>query len=291
MKRKMELEDLKDFYRTDDIREGAECYEYVDKATGIIFGLPQEFQVFIDGSLFDPIKMLKIPPYIWSLVFDDEIFPLEASYLCGHYSAVSEPKAEIRFWPGDPMDEVLRKMDAVLVKAHWDLREGVSDTGWSERSFGGRLIWSSRKTDRYETSGDWYWLLGMKSVGASNWMYFGETILFAQYVRTLRPVYALANERLGQFERERAFYQEKIVGCLNALPGRVHWIMAADEEELWPKYDANRELWEKAEYDWQIILFEDYLEIRSRGGSPGVISLDHLRYDDVGYQICQELSV
>lgn len=132
----------------------------------------------------------------------------------------------------------------------------------------------------------------MKDVGANNWMYFGETALFAQYVRTIRPVYALADERMERFERERAFYQKKIVGRLNALPGgKIHWITAADEEELWPKYDANRELWEKAEYDWQIILFEDYLEIRSRGGSPGVISLERLRYDEAGYRISQELSV
>lgn len=288
MKQMMTKEALMSFYKTDTIREGAECYEYLDKVTNLAFELPREFQVFIDGSLIDPIKFLKMPPHVWNFVFDDDVMPLDAKYLCGHCTMSGERRDEIKFYPGNPMDDV-KKMNAVIVEACWDLREDVSDHDWGNQMqamYDDRIVWFLRKTDVYEISGKWYWMIMVSDF--DDFTTFGMAALMMQYVGTLRPMCQLADQKMAKFEKCKANYRGRILDCLNGLPGRVHWIAADGEDRLWPKYDANRELWEKNEYDYQVTLFDNSVEIRSRGGSPGQISVERLRYDPVGLRLCRD---
>lgn len=283
--KKMSLEDLQDLYRANEVKECDGGYEVVDRETGIIYGVPDEYTVFIDGKPLDPTRFLTMSLCSQRLMFDEVINPLEVKYNCGSYVLLGE---RMKFYPAGATAKE-KRLEAVLVKAHWDMREASSDYRWDEwmqRRFGKDVVWSLRRTDAYEVSGDWYWLITVRP--DSSIMSFGLNMILADYARVLETVYKVARVAMEKFERNKVKYQRWIAECLGKLPGRIHWIVAAEEGELWPKYDANRELWMNNEYDWQIVEFDDYLEVRGRGGSPGVLVMETVRYDATGAQLCRD---
>lgn len=283
-------EELMDLYAgRGEVRRMETGFELVDKTTGIIFDLPKEYRVFIDGKLIDPVQFLSLPYFIWNVLFGERIEPLAVECICGKATLTDkgDDGIEAKFYPAD-LDADIAQNDVVLVKAHWNMTQGSVGYGWDDwmhQYYGSSIIWSFCKTDDYYVSGDWYWLIQAQP---GNMATFGLYTVLTHYIRKLLGVYNLADEAAEDFEKNKARHRKQMIEHLNGLPGRIHWIVATEEEELWPKFDANRELWVNDEYDWQIIEFDDRLEIRSRDGSPGVVAKETLRYDAVGVQLCHD---
>lgn len=277
-------EELADLYaKRGEIRQTETGFELIDQATGIIFDLPKGYRVFIDGGVIDPVQFLTLQWHIWEGLFDGKIEPLSVECICGKATLTGEDdgEVEVKFYPAD-LEADISQNDAVLVKAHWDMTQGTVDYGWDDwmhQCYDHSIVWSLCKTDDYHSVGDWYWLIRAQPGDMAAFVLY---MVSMHYTRKLLGVYNVADE----FERNKANLRRQLKECLSRLPGRVHWIVAAEEMELWPKYDANRELWEKSEYDWQIIELEDSFEIRSRGGSPGEISVERARFDEIGLLKC-----
>lgn len=290
MKQKMTLQDVWGYYKTSSIIQTYGGFEFPDETRGftLVIG-SHEFYRYFDGGLIDPAMML-VDRTGW---MRRELFkslelctPVLLRYAFG--KATKMVGEEMKFYMLDPMKPTIGLMD-ILVEAEWDLRQGVSNEGWIsevEKNWSGGLILFKKTMpeDAYETRGKQVWILR----AAPAMMEIMK--LKTDFHTWQRQMIERSDEILKKFEAEKEEYREKIVECLKDLPGRVHWIVAADEGELWPKYDANQELWTKDEYDWQIIQFDDYLEIRSRGGSPGGIAKESPRYDVMGLQICRNLA-
>lgn len=288
MKQKMTLQDVWDYYGTSSIIQTYEGFEFPDEARGFALVIAShEFYRYFDGGLIDP-AMLLVDRTGWmkrELLKSLELCtPVSLRYAFGKATTVD---GKTKFYMQDPTMPTVESMD-ILVEAEWDLRQGVSNEGWIpevEKNWSGGLILFKKTMpkDTYETRGKQVWIL--RSTPAMMEIMKLKTDFYTWQ----RQMIERSDEVLKKFETEKEKYLEQIVDCLRGLPGRVHWIVAADEEELWPKFDANQELWVKSEYDWQITQFDERLEIRSRGGSPGVIAGEFPRYDAMGLQICRDL--
>lgn len=287
MKQKMALQDVWDYYKTSSIIQTYEGFEFSDETRGFALIIAShEFYQYSDGGLIDPTMML-VDRTGWmkrELLKSLELCtPVLLRYAFGKADVVD---GKTRFYMLDPMKSTLGLVD-ILVEAEWDLRQGVSNEGWIsevEKNWGGTILFKkTMPEDIYETRGKQVWIL--RAMPAMMEIMRLKTDFHTWQRQSIKR----SDEILQKFEAEKERYREKIIGCLKQLSGRVHWIVAAEEEELWPKYDANRELWTKDEYDWQITEFDDHLEIRYRGGSPGVIKKELPRCDAMGLQICQSL--
>ena len=282
-------EELVDLYAgRGEVRQVETGFELVDNETGIIFDLPEEYRVFVDGKMIDPVQLLTLPRYVWGALLEGGMEPLTVECLCGKATLTDEDGNTVKFHPAD-LEADIAQNDVVLVKVHWDMTQGIVDYGWDDwmhQHYGRGVIWSCCKTDDYHSKGDWYWLLQAEP---GDMAAFELYVVLMHYVRTLSGVYNLADEVAEDFERNKADFREQMMECLNGLPGRKHWITGVKAEDLWPQYDANRELWEKDENDWQIVELGDSFEIRSRGGSPGEITVRRARFDGVGLWKCSTL--
>lgn len=288
MKKTKTWEELADLYaKRGEIRQTETGFELIDRVTGIIFDLPKEYRVFIDGGVIDPVQFLTLQWHIWEGLFDGKIEPLSVECICGKATLTvgDDDEVEVKFYPADLEADVAQN-DTVLVKAHWDMTQGTVDYDWDDwmhQYYDHGIVWSLCKTDDYHSVGDWYWLIQAQP---GDMAAFALYMVSMHYTRKLLGVYNVADEAAEEFERNKGSLRRQLKECLSRLPGRVHWIVAAEEMELWPKYDANRELWEKSEYDWQITELEDSFEIRSRGGSPGEIAVERARFDEIGLLKC-----
>ncbi len=282
------LEELEDLYAgRGGVIQTATGFELTDKATGIIFVLPKMFRAFIDGRIIDPVRFLTLPYYVWNGLLERCMEPLTVECICGKVIAMDKNSNEIRFAPAD-LGTGITGNNAVLIKAHWDMVQGVADDGWDDwikQYYGQNVIWSFCETNDYRSAGDWYWLI---QANPGDVTVFELYMVLAYYVRTLLGVYNLADEMAKDFEQHKVKCREQIMECLNRLPGRIHWVTEFDITRGL-QGDANWELWNKNESDWHIFESEDAFEIRSRGSSPGVVAVELVRFDEIGLLKCLRL--
>jgi len=284
MRQEMTLQEVREFYGTGDIAQVGKEFEIQDDGRGFATRIPRQFYVFLDGSLIDPAEML-VDRTGW---MRREIFktlevcsPVSLRYAFGRL--VENCKKIFCFQ--EPTEMAFDSMD-IEVEAEWDVRQGVTNTGWIEeveKNWGKNILHQKIiPEDAYKTRGKVVWILhateSMEKVMG----------LKADFYLWRRRIIDSSDEVLSRFEVEKDDYREQMRNCLGRLQGTIRWINASEEEEIWPKYDANRDLWERQEYDWQIIDCNDHLEIRGRGGSPGEIVAKFPRCDEVGLGVCRE---
>ena len=254
MKRKMELKDVWECYGDESIIQTYEGFEVSSRFPGVKLVLPREFQVFIDGSLIDPARLLKMPAYMHDMVFHEMITPLDTEYLCGACVVSDDEGGVVKFYPGNPL-EAIDTIGAVLIKMHWDMREREPDLRWNERMeqiYGDEIIWSWKVTDRYEVSGDWYFLVRFDCVECIT---FGLKTLAIRYIETRRPVYLMANEVLEKCEREKAEYRARIAEIVAPLTESAGWKVSSGEDETVLKNEVSPGHWKVYRYRYDLIGF------------------------------------
>lgn len=212
MRKKMNLDNLQEFYQTESIIETGRGFEMLNLKSGLRMILPDRMYFAADGKLIDPTSMLTVPR-VYSLDallgFEFDVTPLELQYLCGKVEVHDE---DWYFWPADLKSvPTSSDMQSVLLKAHWDQNQNVDGRDWNEelrKKFHGRVVYVYCDCDEYREKGDWYWVI---NVGWPPVEPLSGTGMFgALFSRTMRPVLQRAGKAMSEFRKHRREYGEKI---------------------------------------------------------------------------------
>lgn len=226
MKRKITLKEVWNYYGTTGITRTPEGFEIHDENRGITVVIPDEFYQFIDGGLIDPAMML-VDRMGWmrremfrSL---DLCVPVSMAYAFGRSVTVAGKE---KFYVQDPMELTADSMD-IMVEAAWDLRQGVSNRGWTtevEKNWGGSIIYQKTvPMDIYETQGVQIWVLHIMS-SMSEMMQLKDDFYTWQ-----RQMIGYSDEVLRNFEVKKGEYQRKILEVANRLVEECDFLLMRDE--------------------------------------------------------------
>lgn len=227
MKKRMSFYDVQRMNDGCAVLERETEFEVYDKKLGIVFAIPLETDVLFDGSMFNPIRWLAVPTSLMNLVLADGLdSPVFAQCLCGIAEITEESGVTIvNFVPGITLSEV-KQTNAILLRAHWDVRDGISDFGWNE-SIEAQYepIYTKVVTDDYHMAGDWYWVL------RPNKICLPLTTLSAHYYSVLGKLLAEARKAMEGFELNKAHYASEIEEVIKPLKELGRWgVFFADSD-------------------------------------------------------------
>ena len=223
----MSLDEVKQFYHNMSVVQTLEGFEVSDPRAELIHVLPEKFYTSVDGEPIDPKQMLTLPQkYSLELVFGCEFRtdPVYLKYSCGRYERSEDGckrfyYADFAAKPNDP------SMEAVLIRAHWNVNERVVDADWHQtmqEMFGPDLLYAHcDEYDDYGKVGDWYWVLKIDRSQSKRLAYV--ELLAILFSRTMNPVIDLVEEEAQKFERQKADYRSRILDVVKPLDGTDGW--------------------------------------------------------------------
>ncbi len=234
MRKKLDLEELRKFYRNNSIIKTERGFEMPDERSKLTMVLSDNLYLAADGNPIKQTAMLTVPrthSLETFLGFEFAVMPLELQYLCGKAEVYDETWY---FWPADLKSvPTSPDMQVVLLKVHWDRNQNVDGRGWNEelrRRFSGTIYYAYCDCDDYQEVGDWYWLI---NVGWPPTVQLSGTGLFgALFASTMQLVLKRAGTAMREFRQYRGWYAgeiRKILSLLNDKNG--DWMVIYDDDE------------------------------------------------------------
>lgn len=259
MRKKLSLEDVRDFYQREDVRETEAGFEMEDEDLHLTLVLPKEFYLLYDGNLLDPMHMMAVNSEIpIDMICTELIRPLQVRFLCGHY----EQSETGRYLTPILMPEKEGKCNAILIQAFWDVRDGSMDHKWNEimlEMYGERILSAKCDADDYHIQGSWRWLIRVEGESLDH---FAMYMLLASYHRAIRPLLEASDSALREFERQKEECRRRILEIVEPLRHSASYtIDASNEDETVVKQEV----------------------------SPGHTKIYRFRHDKTGWVKCAEM--